>query len=43
MLLTLLLLAALTASSAAMFGHFSGHAAHNLIGSGAISNIPWMY
>jgi hypothetical protein len=37
-------LAALTASSAALAGHADGHAAaHGLMGSGYILNAPWMY
>jgi hypothetical protein len=43
-LLTALVLAALTASSAALAGHADGHAAaHGLMGSGYILNAPWMY
>lgn len=43
MLLAVLLLAALAASSAAMSLHFGGHPADSLIGFGAIVNTPWMY
>lgn len=43
LLLTMLVLAALAASSEAMSSHFGGHAAHSLIASGNILNVPWMY
>ena len=42
-LLAALVFAALAASSAATSGHLGGHVAHSLIGSGYISNTPWMY